>query len=133
MPRAAGSFDVKLSPQPAVDGVGDPAVGRMAIAKQFHGELEAASAGEMLAFRSPVAGSAGYVAMERVVGSLGGRTGTFVLQHSGTMTRGTPSLAVAVVADSGTEALAGLSGTMQIIITDGKHAYDFAYELPDAS
>ena len=86
--KISGSFEVTITPQAAVEQVGDPAIGRMALDKRFHGGLDATSRGEMLAFRSAVAGSAGYVAMERVVGSLDGRTGSFVLKHDGTMTRG---------------------------------------------
>jgi hypothetical protein len=123
--HANGTFEVKLLPQPTEEKT----LGRMSIDKQFHGDLEAASKGEMLAAMTSVKGSAGYVAMERVTGSLHGRTGTFVFQHSGTMTRGTPQLSVTVVPDSGTDQLAGLTGKMTIIITDGKHSYEFEYEL----
>src|ERR1022692_3743197 len=123
--HASGTFEVKITPQPA-DGE-DPAVGRMAIDKQFHGDLEATSKGQMLAAVTSVKGSAGYVAIEQVTGSLRGRSGTFVLQHSGTMTRGTPQLIVSVVPDSGTGELVGLTGTMTITIADGKHSYDFEY------
>ena len=101
----------------------------MAIAKQFHGDLEASGAGEMLAVRSPVAGSAGYVAMERVTGTLGGKRGSFALQHSGTMTRGAPGLVVTVVPDTGTDGLVGLSGKMAIEVAAGVHSYVFDYEL----
>ena len=89
--HARGTFDVKVSPQAPEEKVGDPTVGRMALDKQFHGDLEATSKGQMLAVGTEVKGSAGYVAMERVAGTLKGHTGTFALQHSGTMTRGTPS------------------------------------------
>jgi hypothetical protein len=102
------------------------------IDKQFHGDLDATSKGQMLAAGTGVKGSAGYVAIERVSGKLHGRSGTFVLQHSGTMTRGTPQLSVTVVPDSGTGELIGLSGKMAIIITDGKHSYDFEYLLAEA-
>jgi hypothetical protein len=102
----------------------------MLLDKQFHGDLEASSQGQMLAFRSEVKGSAGYVAMERVRGSLNGRTGAFVLQHTGTMVRGEQQLSIKVVADSGTGELTGLEGSMAIIITDGKHSYEFGYTLP---
>jgi hypothetical protein len=101
----------------------------MSIDKQFHGDLEATSKGQMLAISSDVKGSAGYVAMERVTGMLQGRTGTFALQHSGTMTRGVPQLIITVVPDSGTGELVGLSGKMTIDIVDGKHSYDFEYTL----
>lgn len=124
-----GPFDVKVTPQPHVDGISDPAVGRMSLAKQFHGELEAASLGQMIAHRTAVDGSAGYVAMERVVGTLMGRRGTFVLQHSSTMTRGVPQQSITVVPDSGTDELVGLSGSMSITIVDKKHFYDFTYTL----
>jgi hypothetical protein len=126
--RASGPFEVKLTPQETVHGV----LGRMAIDKQFHGDLEATSQGEMVMFGTAVQGSAGYVAMEQVSGTLHGRGGTFVLQHSGTMNRGAPTLTVSVVPDSGTGKLAGLSGTMTIDITGGKHAYGFDYTLPEA-
>jgi hypothetical protein len=122
--RAAGTFDVKLNAQG-----GDPPLARMSIDKQFHGELEAASKGEMLSAGTDVKGSAGYVAIEKVSGTLQGRSGSFVLQHSGTMTRGTPQLSVTVVPDSGTGELKGLAGKMAIIIKDGKHLYEFEYTL----
>ena len=125
--HAAGTFDVKLNPQE--DKVGEPTVGRMSIDKQFHGELEGTSMGQMLAVSTDVKGSAGYVAMERFTGTLQGRRGSFALQHSGTMTRGTPQLTVTVVPDSGTDQLAGLSGKMKINIVDGKHFYEFDYTL----
>lgn len=127
--QAVGTFEVKLTPQPPVLGVGDPAVGRMAIDKTFAGDLEATSLGQMLAARTAVDGSAGYVAIERVVGALGGRRGSFVLQHSGTMNRGLPGLSVTVVPDSGTEELVGLAGSMAIELAGGKHSYRFDYAL----
>jgi hypothetical protein len=126
--HANGTFEVKLLPQPTEE----KALSRMSIDKQFHGDLEATSKGEMLAAMTSVKGSAGYVAMERVSGSLHGRTGTFVLQHSSTMTRGTPQQSVTVVPDSGTDQLVGLTGKMTIIIADGKHSYEFEYELAAA-
>jgi hypothetical protein len=130
--RARGTFDVKLNPQPA-DGYADGAtLGRLSIDKQFHGDLEATSKGQMLTGLTSVKGSAGYVAIERVSGTLAGRRGTFVLQHSGTMARGAPRLVITVVPDSGTDQLAGLSGTMTIDVADGKHAYDFDYALAGA-
>ena len=125
--HASGTFEVKITPQPADSGA--PAVGRMSIDKQFHGDLEATSKGQMLAAVTSVKGSAGYVAIEQVTGSLRGRSGTFVLQHSGTMTRGAPQQIVSVVPDSGTGELVGLTGTMTITIADGKHSYDFEYTL----
>jgi hypothetical protein len=101
----------------------------MSLDKQFHGDLEATSKGEMLSAGTAVKGSAGYVAMEHVSGTLHGKSGTFVLQHSGTMARGTPQLSVTVVPDSGTGQLAGLAGTMTINIAGGKHSYEFEYTL----
>ena len=108
--HAAGPFDVKLTPQPADNQVGDPTIGRMALDKQFHGDLEATSKGQMLSTMGDVKGSAGYVAIERVSGTLHGRKGTFALQHNATMTRGVPALNIIVVPDSGTAELVGLVG-----------------------
>jgi hypothetical protein len=105
----------------------------MSIDKQFHGDLEASSKGEMLTAGTAAKGSAGYVAIERVSGSLHGGTGTFILQHNATMNRGTPQLNIIVVPDSGTGQLARITGTMNIIIADGKHSYDFVYSLPGAN
>ncbi|MDN0074340.1 DUF3224 domain-containing protein [Crenobacter sp. SG2303] len=128
--HATGTFEVQLPILPLYDVGADALLGRRAIDKQFVGELEATSRGEMLSAGTAVQGSAGYVAIEKVTGTLQGRTGTFVLQHSGTMTRGAPQLVVTVVPDSGTGELTGLSGTMAINIADGKHHYAFAYSLP---
>jgi hypothetical protein len=130
--HAHGSFEVKMSPQPAEESVGDASIGRMALDKRYHGDLDATGLGQMLATGTAVQGSAGYVAMERVTGTLDGRRGAFNLQHSGTMTRGAPGLSISVVPDSGTDELTGLAGTLAITITDGKHFYDFEYTLPDA-
>ena len=127
--HARGAFDVKTIPQPAdEEGV---AIGRLLLDKQFHGDLEATSKGQMLAVRTGVANSTGYVAMEQVTGTLLGRTGSFALQHSGTMNRGEQELLITVVPDSGTAELAGLMGTMMIIIEGGKHSYDFEYSIDD--
>ena len=126
--HATGTFEVKLSPQ-IDDKSGDPTVGRMSIDKQFHGALEATSKGQMLAVMTGVKDSAGYVAMERVNGTLDGKNGSFALQHSGTMNRGTQELTITVVPDSGTGQLAGLTGKMKINIADGKHSYEFDYTL----
>jgi len=125
--HAIGTFEVKLTPQPVDDAA--PTVGRMSIDKQFHGDLEAVSHGLMLTAVTTVKGSAGYVAIEQVTGSLHGRSGAFVLQHTGTMTRGAPQLIVSAVPDSGTGELAGVAGTMTFTISDGKHSYDFEYTL----
>jgi hypothetical protein len=132
MNHAKGTFEVKLTPQKPDNGEAESAcVGRMSIDKKFSGDLEAASQGEMLAAMTAVKGSAGYVALERVEGTLHGRSGTFVLQHSGTMTRGMPELSVTVVPDSGTEELTGLSGRMTIKIDGGKHFYEFDYTITE--
>jgi hypothetical protein len=127
--EASGTFEVKLLPQNPEENVGDPTVGRLSIDKQFHGDLEAISKGQMLAVATAVADSAGYVALERVVGTLHGRSGTFALQHSGTMTRGAPTLLITVVPDSGTGELTGLSGNMTINIVNEQHFYNFEYML----
>jgi hypothetical protein len=129
--HASGTFEVKMKSQAPEEGVGDPTVGRMSLDKQFYGGLEAVSRGQMLAAMTGVEGSAGYVAIERVSGTLDGRAGTFALQHSGTMTRGTPQLVINVVPDSGTGQLAGLAGRMTINIDDGEHSYDFEYTLDE--
>jgi hypothetical protein len=126
--HASGTFDVKLSPQTSYE----ESIGRMSIDKQFHGEIEGASKGEFLGAYGSVKGSAGYVAIEKVSGTLGGRNGTFVLQHSGTMTNGESKLTVTVVPDSGTSGLTGIAGTMTIKIEGGKHFYEFEYTLPAA-
>jgi hypothetical protein len=126
--HASGTFEVKLSPQ--VDGEeGGAALGRMLIDKRFSGDLEATSRGQMLAVRTAVEGSAGYVALEQVEGTLQGRAGGFVLQHSGTMKRGAQQLSLTVVPDSGTGELEGLAGQMRIVIADGRHSYEFDYTL----
>jgi hypothetical protein len=124
--KASGTFEVKMTPQTSDAGA---AVGRFSLDKQFHGDLEGTSKGEMLAVGTAVNGSAGYVAMEQVTGTLSGRNGAFALQHTGTMTRGAPELSVTVVPDSGTGELSGLSGKMMINIVDGKHLYEFDYEI----
>ncbi len=129
---ARGTFDVTMVPRLPADEAGNP-IGRMSLDKRFHGDLAATSVGQMLAFRTDVAGSAGYVAMERVTGSLAGREGSFVLQHTGTMKRGASSLTIFVVPDSGTEQLTGLVGTMKIEVEGDQHFYSLAYSLPDES
>lgn len=128
----SGSFEVKLTPLDLNDPQASPSLGRRAIDKQFHGELEARSQGEMLSAGGTVQGSAGYVAIERVSGTLAGRSGSFVLQHSASMNRGVPQLSITVVPDSGTGELAGLSGSMGIRIENKQHHYEFDYSLPDA-
>jgi hypothetical protein len=127
---AVGPFDVHMNPEPHYEAAeGGNVLGRMSFAKQFHGELDATGVVQMLSAGTAVKGSAGYVAIERVVGRLGGRAGTFILQHSGTMNRGQAALSVTVVPDSGTGELAGLAGTMTIDIVDGAHFYRFDYAL----
>ena len=129
--HATGSFEVKTAPLDPAFKFDDHPLGRMSLDKQFHGDLDATSKGEMLTAGDPAKGSAGYVAMERVSGSLHGRSGTFALQHSGTMLNGAFQLDIKVVPGSGAGQLEGLAGSMTIIIKDGKHSYDFAYTLPD--
>lgn len=131
--HATGPFEVTITPQPADDYADGNSLARLTIDKQFHGDLEATSKGQMLSAMGSVKGSAGYVAIERVTGTLGGRRGSFVLQHDGSMNRGAPTLVITVVADSGTDELGGLAGTMVIDITNGKHTYAFEYTLAGAA
>ena len=123
--RAAGTFEVKLTPQEQT-----VPVGRMQLDKTFSGDLTGISQGEMLAFGTAIPDSAGYVALEKVTATLAGRSGSFALQHFGVMNRGVPSLTIQVVPDSGTDQLEGLSGTMTIYRSDGVHKYVLEYELP---
>ena len=129
--HAAGPFDVKIAPrQPDSDIEKAANLTRMTIDKQFHGDLEASSKGEMIATQAEAKGSGGYVALERVAGTLKGKKGGFVLQHSTTMTRGVPNMSIFVVPDSGTGELTGISGKMNIIIAPGgKHSYEFDYTI----
>src|SRR5689334_2265491 len=129
MPRATGTFEVTLSALPMDDDPAMEAVGRMSIDKQYRGDLEAAGHGQMLTGGTPIKNSAGYVAIERVTGTLKGKRGAFLLQHNGIMTRGQPSLVITIVPDSGTDQLDGLRGTMSIRIEGGKHFYDLNYTL----
>jgi hypothetical protein len=129
--RASGKFEVKLGPLPAYDTTEGTMLGRMSIDKQFHGDLEATSKGEMLSAGTGVKASAGYVALERVTGTLGGKTGAFVLQHSATMNRGEPQMSINVVPDSGTGELEGLTGKLEIEIAQGQRSYVFDYALPE--
>jgi Protein of unknown function (DUF3224) len=125
---ARGEFEVKVIPQAADDGAGGP-FSRLFLDKRFRGDLEGTSKGQMLGARTAVEGSGAYVALELVTGTLMGKQGSFVLQHQGTMRRNVPSMEVTVVPDSGTGELAGIAGTMRIIIESGKHTYEFAYSL----
>jgi len=124
---ASGSFEVTLQPLPIELGA---AIGRRSIDKAFSGDLVGTSAGQMLSAMGEVTGSAGYVAVERVTGTLHGRRGSFILQHSSQMSRGVPTQSVLVVPDSGTEELVGLEGRMEILIEAGAHRYVFDYSLP---
>jgi Protein of unknown function (DUF3224) len=125
--EAHGTFEVDLRPVGGNDGP----IAVMSIDKTFAGDLQGSSVGQMLAFRTQVQGSAGYVAMERVTATLAGRQGGFTLQHTGLMTRGMPELRVVVVPDSGSDGLLGLAGTLEITISEGRHAYRLLYSLPD--
>lgn len=127
--HATGPFDVKVTHQD--DSSPDPLLARMTLDKQYHGDLEGTGQGQMLTAGTSVKGSGAYVAIEKVTGTLRGRNGTFVLQHSGTMTQNKPQLIITIVPDSGTGQLTGISGKMTIIIAaDGKHSYDLEYALP---
>jgi hypothetical protein len=132
MTTASGPFDVETIPQPQQDGTGGATLGRLLLSKRFHGDLEGTSEGQMLTAGTDVKGSAAYVAMERVTGTLAGRRGSFSLQHTGVMNRGAPELTITVVPDSGTDELTGITGTMTIeIAPGGKHSYRFEYTLPE--
>ncbi len=129
--QVKGSFEVSRSMQPACD-LGDGVVAaHVRFDKRFHGDLDATSVVHMLAVGTAVEGSAAYVAVERIAGTLRGHVGSFLMQHNGTMNRGAPSLSLTVVPDSGTDALLGLSGSLAIDIADGRHFYTFDYSLPD--
>lgn len=128
---AKGTFQVEMKPQSETGTPdGNNNLGRMSLDKMFEGDLVALGKGEMLTALTQTKGSAGYVAIERVTGTLHGRKGGFVLQHSGSMSRGVQSLSISVVPDSGTEELAGISGAFKLNIVDGKHFYEFKYSLP---
>ncbi len=131
--KANGTFEVKLTPQASNDKAEGATLGRMSIDKQFHGDLEATSKGEMLTAMTEVKDSAGYVAIERVTGTLHGQSGSFILQHSGTMAHGVQQLTINVVPDSGIGQLAGITGKMTIKIVDGKQFYEFEYTLAKTS
>jgi len=127
--NAKGTFEVAMRAEPPYDEVDGVTLGRASFDKRFAGALEATSQVQMIGVRTPVADSAAYVAVERVTGSLAGRRGTFVLQHSSVMSRGSFALTATVVPDSATGELRGLSGRMDIQIVDGQHRYELAYEL----
>ena len=131
MPTVAkGTFTVEMKPQAEPNTAEGVSLGRMSLDKRFEGDLVATGKGEMLTALTPIKGSAGYVAIERVMGTLQGRSGSFVFQHSGTMDQGAQRLSITVVPGSGTGALAGISGSFTINITEGKHFYEFEYSLP---
>ena len=131
---ATGKFEVKMQPlQSYSKGNNGINFGRMSIDKSFEGELTAVSKGEMVSVMTPVKGSAGYVAIEQVDGTLSGKKGSFVLQHFGIMNNGKAYLKLEVVPDSGTGELKGISGEMFIRIEDGDHFYDFEYQLEEPS
>ncbi len=128
--KISGIFKVNMQPQElTVAGQNDIQLSRFSLDKTYQGDLSASSQGEMLSAMTSVQGSAGYVAIEQVSGTLNGKLGSFVLQHYGTMNQGEGYLKLEVVPDSGSGALKGLSGTMNIRIEDGQHFYDFEYEL----
>ncbi len=128
--KISGKFDVKLNPldfyTQGKDGIN---LGRMSIDKTFSGELEATSKGEMLSAMTTTEGSAGYVAIEQVTGSLSGREGSFVLQHFGIMDQGKDFLKLEVIPDSAAGDLAGLTGKMEIKIEEGQHFYKFEFQI----
>jgi len=130
MRRATGSFEVSLEPLSNAEVSSDALLGRLLLTKKFIGDLAASARGQMLSAGTTTRGSAGYVAIDQVTGTLDGRKGSFLLQHSGSMQRGVPSLSIRVVPDSGTDELAGLTGTLSINVVDGKHFYDFLYSFP---
>lgn len=128
--HASGTFEVKLAPSGEADKAEGSTLGSYSLEKQYHGDLEASAKGTMLTAGTDVKGSAGYVAIERVTGALKGHKGSFVLQHNGMLTRGTPQQNIVVVPDSGTGELTGLTGKLTVIIESGKHSYEFDYSLP---
>lgn len=126
---AKGTFEVTLQPLSFEGADARWKLGRMAIDKQISGDLMATTKGQMISAMTDTQGSAGYVAIERVTGTLNGKQGSFVLQHNGLMNRGTPFLSVGVVPDSGTDELVGLEGEFKITIEGGKHSYEFTYRF----
>jgi hypothetical protein len=130
MKRATGSFEVNLQSLSNAEVSSDVLLGRMLLTKKFTGDLAASARGQMLSAGTSTKGSAGYVAIDHVTGMLDGRSGSFLLQHSGSMQRGVLTLSIKVIPDSGTEGLAGIAGTLSINVVDGKHFYDFLYSFP---
>ncbi len=127
--HAEGTFDVKTTPLPPDDATSGTAIGRYGLDKEFHGDLEAISKGEMLGAGNLAKGVAGYVAIEQVTGTLAGKSGSFAFQHFGTMKQDQFELNVKVVPGSGTDELAGIGGILTILIDGGKHSYTFEYTL----
>jgi Protein of unknown function (DUF3224) len=127
--HASGPFDVKIVPQPG----DDDSVGRLSIDKHYHGELDATGTGQMLTGGDYKSGSAGYVAMEKITGTLQGRRGSFIVQHSGTLTQGAQQLTITIVPGTGTGQLTGITGKMDVKINDGKHLYELDYTLPESN
>ena len=124
MAEAQGHFDVQIKPESTfAEGVG-----RFSVTKTFHGDLQGTATGEMLAVRTPTPGSAGYVVIERVEGSLAGKTGNFLLQHYGILDRSQPEQKIAIIPDSGTGELAGIAGHMSVAAA-ATHAYVLTYPL----
>lgn len=130
--RATGTFEVNLTPLGEPDSASGQTLGRMTIDKRFHGDLAGVGNGQMLTALTGVEGSAGYVAIERVIGTLHGRAGSFVFQHNGLMARGAQTLTITVVPDSGTEQLAGLAGLFALSVVVGQHTYVFEYTLNES-
>ncbi|WP_029012248.1 DUF3224 domain-containing protein [Niveispirillum irakense] len=128
--HATGAFEVSMKPDGTPDAADGTTLGMMLLDKRFHGPLDAVGKGRMLTAMTGTEGSAVYVAVERVTGTLQGRQGSFVLRHVGTMDRGHQHLSISVVPDSGTGDLVGITGEMRIKITNGDHFYDFNYSLP---
>ena len=127
--HVSGPFDVKVTAQEEPSP--DPLLGRMTLDKQYHGDLQAIGQGQMLTAGTEVKGSGAYVAIEHVSGTLEGRAGSFVLQHTGIMAQRVPELTINVVPDSGTGQLKGIIGKMTITIAaGGKHSYDLEYSIP---
>jgi hypothetical protein len=131
--QARGTFDVVMKPVGEPDVMNGVALGKLALDKQFHGDLVAVSKGQMLTALTGVDGSAGYVAIERVTGALNGQQGSFVFQHAGLMSRGAQQVSISVVPDSGTEQLTGIAGAFSLNVVDGEHFYAFEYSLPESA
>ena len=129
MKRATGSFEVSLQPLSNAEVSSDPLLARMLLTKKFSGDLAGSARGQMLSAGTATQGSAGYVAIDHVTGTLDGRSGSFLLQHSANMQRGVPTLSIKVIPDSGTDELVGIAGTLSINVIDGKHFYDFLYSF----